>query len=399
MMAAVFAGMGGSRVELFERNEKLGVKLFITGKGRGNLTNAQDLEVVRENIVTNGNFMYSSLYAFSNEDVMRFFEKAGVELSVERGGRVFPKGGHAYELTDALKRELHRYGVKIHLKTRVKSLIIENSRIRALMTTDGRKYDCDSLIVATGGLSYPSTGSTGDGYILASQAGLRVSETSPSLTGFNVADTDIAFMQGLALKNVSIEISQDRTRLFRDFGELLFTHFGVSGPLILSASAAIDRKYFKKPLTLRLNLKSALSDEKLDERLKRELEENRSRKFSNSLGGLFPRSMIPVISGRLDFDVEKKCAEISRRERRQLFDLIRNFSMKAVSLRGFDEAIITRGGVEVDQINPSTMETKTIKGLFFAGEVLDIDAMTGGYNLQAAWSTGAAAGRAAAGVS
>ena len=396
MMAAVMAAREGASVEIFEKNEKLGKKIFITGKGRGNLTNAADAETIRNSICSNPKFMYSSLKSFSNEDCLEFFHELGLKTKTERGERVFPLSDHAYEITDVLSRELKRLKVKVHLFTAVKEIINIRGECQGIIDTSGERYSSDAVIVATGGLSYKSTGSTGDGLKFAEEAGINVTETSPSLVPFNCKESFVKEMQGLSLKNTALRATVGKKEVYRDFGEMLFTHFGVSGPMILSASARIDRKYFRNEIVIHLDLKPALTDEQLDARLIREFEENRKKEFKNSLNKLFPSKMIPVIIKRSEINGNKKCAEISHAERTKLKDLIKDFTMTVTGMRGYEEAIVTKGGVDVKEINPSTMETKKVKGLYFAGETLDVDCVTGGFNLQMAWSSGAAAGRSAA---
>ena len=395
MMAAVMAARSGASVEIFEKNEKLGKKIFITGKGRGNLTNAADLETVRSSICSNPKFMFSALRNFSNEDCLDFFHELGLKTKVERGERVFPVSDHAYEITDVLSRELRKLRVKIHLYSEVKSIIEHNGECQGIVDSDGEKHMSDAVIIATGGLSYKSTGSTGDGLKFAVELGLEVAETSPSLVPFNCKEKFVKEMQGLSLKNTGLSLMDGKKEIYSDFGEMLFTHFGVSGPMILSASARTDRKYFKHTLTLHLDLKPALNSEQLDARLLREFDENRKKEYKNSLGKLFPSKMIPVIVKRSGIDENKKCAEISHEERVRLAVLIKDFCITVTGLRGYEEAIITKGGVSVKELNPSTMESKKIKGLYFAGETIDVDCVTGGFNLQVAWSTGAQAGRSA----
>ena len=394
MMCACHAAKNGADVVLFEKNEKLGKKIFITGKGRGNLTNASDIDVVFNSICSNPKFMYSSLYSFTNDDALKFFNDLGLATKVERGNRVFPKSDHAYEITDALSREMRRLGVKIKLYTKAESLIIENGECRGVVTADGERHTADAVVVATGGFSYQSTGSTGDGYRFAESAGMKVTDISPSLVPFNCKEKFVSDMQGLSLKNTGLELKDGKEVLYSDFGEMLFTHFGVSGPMILSASARVSRKFFNKELRLVLDLKPALTVEQLDARLIREFEENNKKEFKNSLSKMFPSKMIPVIIERSGIDANKRCNVISHDERKRLAELIKHFDMTVTGLRGYNEAIVTKGGVSVKDINPSTMESKTCKGLYFAGETIDVDCLTGGFNLQVAWSTGTAAARA-----
>jgi len=389
MMAAVAAARSGSRVCLIEKNEKLGKKLFITGKGRCNVTNAGDMETLFENVRSNARFMYSAFYGFDNQAVMEFLESAGCPLKTERGQRVFPVSDHSSDVLAAFGRALKENHAEVLLNTEVKSLLLqkEESRCVGVRLSDGRTFMADSCIVATGGLAYPSTGSTGDGYRFARQAGHSVTECRPSLVPFRVREDWCRQLSGLSLKNVSVEMVCGGRSVYQGFGEMLFTHFGVSGPLILTASS-----YYEKAAILYLDLKPALDEEQLDRRLLRDFEENSNRMFKNSLGGLFPVKLIPVMAALSGIHPDKKVNEITRQERKAFGQLIKRLPMTVEGLRGFEEAVITRGGVAVKEVNPSTMESKKVKGLYFAGEVLDVDALTGGFNLQIAWSTGHLAG-------
>lgn len=378
MFAAIFAAKNKNEVHLFEKNERLGKKLFITGKGRCNVTNAADIETLLSNVRANPKFLYSAFYGYSNDMVMDFFEKEGCRLKVERGDRVFPVSDHSSDVISALERAMKKEGVKIHLHHEIKSL--------------EEVKDFDSVIVATGGMSYQATGSTGDGYRFAKDLGMKVTELTPGLVPFNIEGEIPKMLQGLSLKNVTAAIYDGKKELYKDFGEMLFTHFGVSGPLILTGSSFISKQIKKGPLRLVIDLKPALTKEQLDARLLREFEEGKNKQFKNVLGSLFPSKLIPVMIDLSGIEPEKKVNEISRAEREAFVHLIKNFELKIVSLRGWNEAIITRGGVSVKEINPSTMECKEHPGVYFAGEVLDLDAKTGGFNLQIAWSTGYLAG-------
>lgn len=396
MMAAAFAAKNGNRVEVFEKNEKLGKKLFITGKGRCNITNAADLEDFFSAVTSNPKFLYSAFYSFTNEQVISFFEELGVKTKVERGGRVFPVSDHSSDVIQALKSEMERLGVKINLNAEVKELITEKSStgetVNGIRLVSGKKISGDAVIVATGGISYPSTGSTGDGYRFARRCGHKVSELSPSLVPMEVKEWYAGELMGLSLRNIEIRITDGKKKLYQEFGEMLFTHYGVTGPVILSASSVVGKKLKDTELTLHIDLKPALTEEQLDKRVLREFETNHNRQFKNAVDSLFPSKLRPVIVELSGIPEEKKVHEITKEERLRFVRLIKDFTMTLTGLRGYNEAIITKGGVSVKEIDPGTMESKLIKGLYFAGEVLDLDAVTGGYNLQIAWSTGYLAG-------
>ena len=396
MMAAAFAAKNGNRVEVFEKNKKLGKKLFITGKGRCNITNAADLEDFFPAVTSNPKFLYSAFYSFTNEQVISFFEELGVKTKVERGGRVFPVSDHSSDVIQALKSEMERLGVKINLNAEVKELITEKSStgetVNGIRLVSGKKISGDAVIVATGGISYPSTGSTGDGYRFARRCGHKVSELSPSLVPMEVKEWYAGELMGLSLRNIEIRITDGKKKLYQEFGEMLFTHYGVTGPVILSASSVVGKKLKDTELTLHIDLKPALTEEQLDKRVLREFETNHNRQFKNAVDSLFPSKLRPVIVELSGIPEEKKVHEITKEERLRFVRLIKDFTMTLTGLRGYNEAIITKGGVSVKEIDPGTMESKLIKGLYFAGEVLDLDAVTGGYNLQIAWSTGYLAG-------
>ena len=396
MMAAAFAAKNGNRVEVFEKNEKLGKKLFITGKGRCNITNAADLEDFFPAVTSNPKFLYSAFYSFTNEQVISFFEELGVKTKVERGGRVFPVSDHSSDVIQALKSEMERLGVKINLNAEVKELITEKSStgetVNGIRLVSGKKISGDAVIVATGGISYPSTGSTGDGYRFPRRCGHKVSELSPSLVPMEVKEWYAGELMGLSLRNIEIRITDGKKKLYQEFGEMLFTHYGVTGPVILSASSVVGKKLKDTELTLHIDLKPALTEEQLDKRVLREFETNHNRQFKNAVDSLFPSKLRPVIVELSSIPEEKKVHEITKEERLRFVRLIKDFTMTLTGLRGYNEAIITKGGVSVKEIDPGTMESKLVKGLYFAGEVLDLDAVTGGYNLQIAWSTGYLAG-------
>ena len=393
MMAAYAAADAGHRVILLERNEKLGKKLYITGKGRCNLTNACQIEEMLAQVMSNRRFLYSAFYTCTNEWVMEFFQQHGVKLKVERGNRVFPVSDHSSDIIAALRRALDEKRVEVRLNTRVESLLYtEKSVVAGVLLSDGQRLKADHVIIATGGRSYASTGSTGDGYRFAEQSGHQLTAPSPSLVPMCVQEDWVRMLQGLSLKNTAIRITNGRKVWYEDFGEMLFTHFGVSGPMILSASAAISPAAFEEKLTLLIDLKPALDEEQLDRRVLRDFEEMHARVFKNALGKLFPAKLIPVMVQLSGISPEKRVNEITREERRALVRLIKHLTITITGLRGFEEAITTKGGVSVRDVDPSTMRSKKIQGLSFCGEVLDLDAQTGGYNLQIAWSTGYLAG-------
>ena len=392
MMAAVFAARNGQNVQLLEKNEKLGKKLFITGKGRCNITNAADIEDLFTAVISNPKFLYSGFYSFTNQQVIDFFEELGVKTKVERGERVFPVSDHSSDVIAAFSRELKSLGVSVSLHTEVKELLCEQDKVCGVLLTNGKKMKADAVIVATGGISYPSTGSTGDGYRFARETGHRVTELLPSLVPMEVRQWYAKELQGLSLRNIEIRITDGKKKLYEEFGEMLFTHYGVTGPVILSASSVMGKTLRKKELTLHIDLKPALSEEQLDKRILREFDANHNKQYKNSIDSLFPAKLKPVMIELSEIEPEKKVNEITKEERQRLVHLIKDFTMTLTGLRGYNEAIITKGGVSVKEIDPGTMESKIIKGLYFAGEVLDLDAVTGGYNLQIAWSTGYLAG-------
>ena len=392
MMAGVFAARNHHDVHILEKNEKLGKKVFITGKGRCNVANACDTEELFPAVMSNPKFLYSGFYSFGPQDVMNFFEEAGVPLKVERGNRVFPQSDHSSDIIRALERELKKAGAKVHLHTTVKEIVKkpEAEKVTGVILEDGTFMEGDAVIVATGGFSYQSTGSTGDGYRFARELGLKVTDISPSLVPLKTKEDYIPKLQGLSLKNTGLTIKNGKKVLYEDFGEMMFTHFGVTGPMILSASAHIGAKLAKAEngeLCAYLDLKPALTKEQLDARILREFETGQNKQFKNVIGVLFPSSLTPVMLELGGIPAEKKIHDISREERQHFVDLVKAFPFTITGMGEFKEAIITKGGVSVKEINPGTMESKKISGLYFAGEVLDLDAVTGGYNLQIAWST------------
>ncbi len=390
MMAAITAKANGNEVHIFERNEKLGKKIYITGKGRCNVTNNVVPEDFFENIITNKKFLYSSIYTFSPQQTMDFFEKIGLNLKTERGNRVFPNSDKSSDVIKALENHLKKIGVNIHLNIKVNKIHVESGKFAGVYLENDVYEKGDSLIIATGGFSYQATGSTGDGYKFAKQAGHKIIETQPALVPLNTNDKEIYELQGLSLKNVKADLYSGDNLLYSDFGEMLFTHFGISGPLVLSASSFLKKE--NKNLKFSIDLKPALNSDQLDKRILRDFQENINKSFKNSIDKLLPKKIIPIIIKRSGINPEKKVNEITKQERNRLVETIKKFEIKITGKRDFNEAIITKGGVDVKQVNPKTLESKLIKGVYFAGEVLDIDALTGGFNLQLAWSTGYLAG-------
>ena len=400
MMAAYAAAESGHAVTLLEQNEKLGKKLFITGKGRCNLTNASDMEQLFANVVSNRKFLYSAFYSYDNEQVISFFESHGMPTKTERGNRVFPVSDHSSDVIAALSTALRGQHVEVFLHTKVKRLLLEKrdeeKRVTGVELADHTKMHADAVIVATGGISYPSTGATGDGYRMAEESGHKMVSPTPALVPMEMKEPWVRDLQGLSLRNVRMSVTRGKKKLYEDFGEMLFTHFGVSGPMILSASASIKQSLIKQPLDMYIDLKPALTQEALDKRILREFEEAKNKQFKNSINKLLPAKMIPVIIELSGIDPDKKVNEISKEERNRLLMLFKKLHVTLNGPRGYNEAIITKGGIKVKEINPSTMESKLVNGLYFAGEVLDLDAYTGGFNLQIAWSTGYLAGTSAA---
>ncbi len=432
MMAAVAAARhtaSENRVFLVEKNEKLGKKLFITGKGRCNVTNACEAEDFFQNVMEHEKFLYSAVYGFDSHAVMDFFEKAGCPLKVERGQRVFPVSDHSSDIIRALAHELKRLGVQVLLNTEVQAVRTVPLEVQDEEGQDGGKkggrkkqlccarlteielFDkgtgeksemrADRLIVATGGCSYVLTGSTGDGYRFAQECGHSIVPVMPALVPFSVKENWCFKLQGLSLKNVQVRVSLDGKCIYTDFGEMLFTHYGVSGPLILSASShyvhhECKGKQKAGEVKLFIDLKPALTQEQLDRRVLREFDENKNKQFKNVISSLFPAKLVPVMPVLSGIDPEKRVNEITREERERFVRTIKCLELTITGVRGFDEAVITRGGVPTSEVSPSTMESKLVRGLYFAGEVLDLDALTGGFNLQIAWSTGYLAGISAA---
>lgn len=398
MMAAITAAKAGADVVLLEKNEKTGKKLFITGKGRCNVTNACDTENLFANVMEHSKFLYSAVYGYDNQAVMQFFEEAGCHLKTERGQRVFPESDHSSDILRALDREMQKAGVKIRLNSEVEEVLIDNEKKQILGVTlhNREKIMADRVIIATGGISYVLTGSTGDGYRFAREAGHSITKLSPALVPFDIEEDWCKQLQGLSLRNVEASIVVEGRNIYSDFGEMLFTHYGVSGPLMLSGSSYYVHKAGNRPAKLYIDLKPALTQEQLDKRILREFDANRNKQFKNAIATLFPAKMQNIMPMLAQIDPEKKVNEITKEERERFLYTIKHLELTITGVRDYNEAIITKGGVKLSEVNPSTMESKIIKGLYFAGEVLDLDALTGGYNLQIAWSTGHLAGESAA---
>ena len=430
MMAACAAAECGAKVLLLEKNEKAGKKIYITGKGRCNFTNACETEDFFANVPRNASFLYSSIYGFDPGAVIEWFEERGVRTKVERGLRAFPMSDHASDITKCFEKEMARLGVEMRLNAEVKELLYdavpdglslndmvpddaiadgvsldctsqndagEDRKIRGVRLRDGSRLYAGSVVVATGGMSYPSTGSTGDGFRFARKAGHSVSALLPSLVPANVLEEDIPALQGLSLRNVTFTLFDGKRKVFHEMGEMMFTHFGVTGPLVLSASARAAEPLSIRPMRAEIDLKPALTEEKLDARILREFGAGKNRSVKNALRNLYPSTLLPVILNRSGLDWNQPVHDVTVSGRRELIRQTKHFDLTLTSLRGFGEAVITRGGVSVREVDPGTMESKLVRGLYFAGEVLDVDALTGGFNLQIAWATGRAAGEAAAG--
>lgn len=394
LMAAIAAAQRGAQVRLIEPNERLGKKINITGKGRCNVTNDTDMEGLMAHIPRNGRFLYSALSRFTAQDTMAFFEGCGVPLKVERGDRVFPVSDSAFDITDALKGKVKALRVQwVHDR----ALAVETEDGRAVAVTGEKgRYEADAVILATGGMSYPGTGSAGEGYKMAAALGHTIVEPRGSLVPLVSGDEDCRRMQGLSLKNVELTAYNGKNKaVFREFGEMLFTHFGVSGPLVLSASAHL-RDWEKEQYRLSIDLKPALDEQKLDARILRDIGENPNRELESLLRGLVPHSMAPVVLRRLGVTGTLRAHSVTKEQRRALVQLLKHFEISVSGVRPVAEAIVTAGGVKVGEVKPNTMESKLVSGLYFAGEVLDVDAYTGGFNLQIAWATGHLAGVSAA---
>ena len=395
MMAALTAAENGAEVMLLEKNDRLGKKMLITGKGRCNVTTDKEIDEMIRSFVHNGKFLYTAFNSFSNQQVQQFFEDAGVPLKVERGERVFPVSDQSKDIVNALRRRLQEAGVDLWLNATVKEVLLEDGKAVGVLLPNGKKLLADSVIIATGGASYPGTGSTGDGYRFAEKAGHTVVNLRPSLIPLECAEGYVKALQGLSLKNVTLTIeTAEGKKLAQEFGEMLFTHFGISGPIVLTSSyKAVDYwQKHKQPLLGSIDFKPALSREKLDARLLREFEEQNKKQLKNSLHTLMPSKLIPVFIQRCGISPDKVLHQITKEERQRMVDLLKDFRFTIFKARPLEEAIVTAGGISVKEVSPKTMESKLVKNLYFIGEVLDVDGMTGGFNLQAAFSTGYLAG-------
>lgn len=400
MIAAITSSKEGNRVTVLEKTSSLGNKVKITGKGRCNLTFEGDIEDFKNNIVKNYKFMYSSFNSFSNVDVINYFNKLGVRTKVERGGRVFPVSDDASEIVRALQNELKKCNVKIIYNISVKDFILNNNRIKSLKLSDNSIIQCDKCIIATGGKSYPKTGSTGDGYLYAMKLGHKIIDLKPGLVPLKSNDKICKELQGVSLKNVSLTLAYKNGKIiYKDFGEMMFSHFGITGPIVLSASSKLNRVENVDNLILNneikaiIDLKPALDVETLDKRICRDFEKYTNKEFKNSLDDLLPKKLIPIIIQKSKIDENKKVNQINKEERKNLVNLLKNVQITINGFMPFDIAVITSGGIDVKDINPKTMESKIVNGIYFAGEILDVDAYTGGFNLQIAFSTGYAAGK------
>lgn len=411
LMAAFAAAEKGHQVTLFEKNEKTGKKIYITGKGRCNFTNDVSVEDFLQNVVRGKKFLTGVLYAFPPQKTIEFMEKFGLSVKIERGNRVFPVSDHASDVTKTLEKACKSVGVLIRLNEKVENILTTMSGIIHMpdivdntmsdiynmphivkIKTDKSEYDCDEVIVATGGISYPSTGSTGDGYVFAKEVGHHIIDLKSGLCGLNLHGSVHNDLQGLALKNVTFTVKNGNKTIFEEFGEMLFTHFGISGPIVLSASSVINRLPLEK-LTAMVDLKPALDEQTLDKRLLRDFEKYKNKQLSNAFAELLPQKLIPALLSAASVSASKAVNAVTKEERARLVKTLKAFPLKLRGLRGFEEAIITSGGIDLSEINPKTMESKKVKGLRFCGEVLDVDAFTGGFNMQIAFATGYAAGK------
>ena len=402
MMAAIASAENGNNVILLEKKESLGRKLLITGKGRCNITSSLPIDEFIQNIPGNGQFLYSAFKNYTNNDIINFLNEEGLEVKEERGNRIFPVTDKSLDVLKCFTKRLKQLNVKIEYNMKVTEIIPKDENGKLKVKSDVKNFEADKVILATGGKSYPLTGSTGDGYELARKLGHKVTKIRPSLVPLEVFDQNMCKdLQGLSLRNVNIKFKNKENNkiIYQDFGEMIFTHFGVSGPTILSSSAHlvryknIDELLKNKKIVLNIDFKPALSEEKLDERILRDFAEFKNKQFKNSLDKLLPQKLIPVIIEKSEINPEKKVNEINKKERHKLVDLLKNFEVTIKNFRTIDEAIITSGGISIKEINPKTMESKLVEGLYFAGEIIDVDAYTGGFNLQIAYSTGYTAGQ------
>ncbi len=399
MMAAIMSSRNGNQVTILEKMRSMGRKLSITGKGRCNITNATDMDNFIKNVPGNGKFLYSAFSQFTNQDAINFFNEIGVKTKIERGDRVFPVSDSAMEVIDKLKKELEKQNVKVIVDTPVKCLVIKDGKVTGVKTESGKTFECDKVILATGGKSYPTTGSTGDGYKIAKAVGHTIVEPKASLVPLEIFEKKVEKLQGLSLKNVGVKIFDGEKLVYEDFGEMLFTHYGVTGPVILSASAHILRiknineKLKTQTIKIKIDLKPALTTEKLEARIQRDLEKYTKKQYKNSLGDLLPGKMIPYIVEESNIDEEKQTDQITKEERKTIAELLKGLEFTIKDFRPIEEAIITAGGINIKEINSSTMESKIVEGLYFAGEIIDVDAYTGGFNLQIAYSTAYVAAR------
>ena len=399
MLSAIKSAQEGNNVTILEKMNTCGRKLLITGKGRCNITNAIDIDEFIKNIPGNGKFLYSAFQNFNNQDIIKMLEKEGVHTKVERGNRIFPTSDKSMDVLNALLKTLKKLNVKIKTNTKVKEILVQENIVYGVITENNEKIEAQKVILATGGKSYPATGSTGDGDEMAKEFGHTITEIKGSLVPLKMYEVGICKeLQGLSLKNVKIHIKTENKKIYEDFGEMLFTHFGVSGPIILSASAVmlryknINKLLSEQKVKLQIDFKPALTNEKLDARIQRDFEKMKNKQFKNSLNELLPQKLIPVIIEKSGIDSDKHVNEITRTERLNLVALLKNFELIIKDFKEIEEAIVTAGGISIKEINPKTMESKLISGLYFAGEIIDVDAYTGGFNLQIAYSTGYTAG-------
>ena len=398
MMAAITAAENGNEVLIIEKNSTFGKKLLITGKGRCNITSSLYMSEFIKNTPGNGMFLYSAFQNYTNTDIIEFLRKQGLEVKEERGNRIFPVTDKSIDVLNCFEKRIKELNIKYMLNTTVEKILIKNYEVLGLKT-NREIIQANKIILATGGKSYPLTGSTGDGYRIASELGHKITPIRPSLVPLEIYEREeCKKLQGLSLKNVKIKIEEDKKVIYEDFGEMIFTHFGISGPTILSGSAHlvryknIDEKLKNKNIKLSIDLKPALTEEQLDDRILRDFKEFKNKQFKHSLDKLLPQKMIPVIIEQSKIEPEKRVNEVTKEERKRLITLLKNFEITIKGFRPVEEAIITSGGINIKEINPKTMESKLIKGLYFAGEIIDVDAYTGGFNLQIAYSTGYTAG-------